>query len=895
MRSHFSRFRRQFSNSFLSRRNRRSRRHHVADSALVERLEDRALLSTDPLVLSFDGITELPEGDGSYTHKAILTRSGGDLSQSLIVNVADLGGDADSPKDYRLRSQTVKFRRNRTTTKVKIRIKDDSRIESTESFTIEASINGVSVAQTFQILDDDGPSNTAPVAISETLSVLHGASFADQVTATDAENDPLQFALISNPSSGTLDLDPDFQNNGQYTYSADPAFAGQVTFDFAVSDGLEDSIGTITVDVTNTSPVAASETISVVHGATVNGQVTATDADNDILQYFLLDNPASGMLIPDGNFQSNGQFTYTADPFVTGPVTFDFVAFDGITDSVGTITFDVTNTAPVAVSETISVVHGATVNGQVTATDADNDILQYFLLDNPASGMLIPDGNFQSNGQFTYTADPFVTGPVTFDFVAFDGITDSVGTITFDVTNTAPVAVSETISVVHGATVNGQVTATDADNDILQYFLLDNPTSGILIPDGNFQSNGQFTYTADPFVTGPVTFDFVAFDGITDSVGTITFDVTNTAPVAVSETISVIHGATVNGQVTATDADNDVLQYFLLDNPTSGILIPDGNFQSNGQFTYTADPFVTGPVTFDFVAFDGITDSVGTITFDVTNTAPVAVSETISVIHGATVNGQVTATDADNDVLQYFLLDNPTSGILIPDGNFQSNGQFTYTADPFVTGPVTFDFVAFDGITDSVGTITFDVTNTAPVAVSETISVVHGATVNGQVTATDADNDVLQFQINQYPTNGTFQPDPNFWQNGQFTYTADPQFTGQTSFEFLVFDGIESSTATITIDVTNTPPVTVSETLNLTLGESLQGQVQATDADNDVLQFEILEWPQVGMFDPDPQFWNNGQFTYTADPFFTGQVTFVFAAFDGVEQTIGTITFEITD
>ncbi|MCU7555337.1 cadherin-like domain-containing protein [Alteromonas sp. ASW11-19] len=86
--------------------------------------------------------------------------------------------------------------------------------------------------------------------------------------------------------------------------------------------------------------------------------------------------------------------------------------------------------------------------------------------------------------------------------------------------------------------------------------------------------------------------------------------------------------------------------------------------------------------------------------------------------------------------------------------------------------------------------------NTAPEAVSEAFTTQADTAFTDTLTATDADGDALTFSIDSAATLGTV----DLMSDGQFTYTPNPQVTGNDSFTFQVSDG--EATATGTIEVT---------------------------------------------------------------------------------------------
>lgn len=188
------------------------------------------------------------------------------------------------------------------------------------------------------------------------------------------------------------------------------------------------------------------------------------------------------------------------------------------------------------------------------------------------------------------------------------------------------------------------------------------------------------------------------------------------------------------------------------------------------------------------------------------NHAPVATNSEATVDVGASVSGQMSATDADGDTLTFALVGSPVTGNLV----WREDGSYKYEADDqSFTGVITFTFKANDGFLDSnIATVSIQVgevvvpSNNAPVATSGSINVQEGSSVSGNMSATDADGDALTFSATT-PAHGSLSYDKN---RGTFTYTPTTGFTGTDSFTFTAADGsVESNTATITITVTAKP------------------------------------------------------------------------------------------
>ena len=203
-------------------------------------------------------------------------------------------------------------------------------------------------------------------------------------------------------------------------------------------------------------------------------------------------------------------------------------------------------------------------------------------------------------------------------------------------------------------------------------------------------------------------------------------------------------------------------------------------------------------------------------------------------------------------------------------------------------------------------TITVDAVNDPPVANDDAVTTSEESTVTINVldgTAggadLDVDNDTLTTALVGNAGNGVVTLNSD----GTFDYTPDPNFFGQDSFVYRISDGNgETDTATVTIFVSsagNNPPtaiddsVTTNEDVAIVIDVLIDnGPGSETDSDpdsGDSLTPVAGTDPANGgaVLNPD------GTFTYTPDPDFVGQDSFVYTLSDGNGGTdTATGTFE---
>lgn len=182
----------------------------------------------------------------------------------------------------------------------------------------------------------------------------------------------------------------------------------------------------------------------------------------------------------------------------------------------------------------------------------------------------------------------------------------------------------------------------------------------------------------------------------------------------------------------------------------------------------------------------------------ITNTPPVADSQTVNVAKNTAKAITLTGSDAEGDSLSFQVITQPDHGTLSG-----TEPDLTYTPDNDYTGPDSFTFQALDGQMDSpAATVTLNVTaappvNTPPVANSQNVTTDMDTPVGIVLTASDADGDPLTYSTVLVPTYGTLTGvAPNL------TYTPFPGHVGSDYFNFQVFDGeAYSQPGTISIQI----------------------------------------------------------------------------------------------
>jgi hypothetical protein len=495
---------------------------------------------------------------------------------------------------------------------------------------IDVAAPGIGLAEPSATLVDtdrqraDAPDlNNRPVAFddgSPSGLSLHGAEDAAIVIGcgtllandADADGDGLFISGVGNAIGGTVAL-----VNGDVVFTPSANYNGPARFDYTISDGNGGS-STATVELTvsaaNDAPVATADAgFSTAEDTPLGiapGSLLANDGDldGDSLVVSSVGNGVGGTAVLVGG---DVVFTPTAD--FNGLASFDYTISDGNGGS-STATVELTvsaaNDAPVATADAgfstaedtpLGIAPGALLAND---GDLDGDSLVVSSVGNGVGGTAVLVGG---DVVFTPTAD--FNGLASFDYTISDGNGGS-ATATVELTvsaaNDAPVATADAgfstaedtpLSIAPGALLAND---SDLDGDSLVVSSVGNGVGGTAVLVGG---DVVFTPTAD--FNGLASFDYTISDGNGGS-ATATVELTltavNDAPLAIASLAAAERNVVINGQLTATDSDTgDSLTYALETQAANGTvaIAPDGSY------TYTPDPFFSGPDSFSFRVSDG--------------------------------------------------------------------------------------------------------------------------------------------------------------------------------------------------------------------------------------------------------------------------------------------------
>ncbi|GIF24154.1 putative repeat protein (TIGR01451 family) [Actinoplanes tereljensis] len=757
--------------------------------------------------------------------------------------------------------------------------------DSTVTYTPRSSWAGTETF-TYKLLDGHGGSSTAtvtvttanapPVAVTDNYSTTANGgpiTFSPALNDTDINGQTLSMVSVDQPNSGegTTSL-----TGNVVTYTPNPAFHGTATFHYVVSDGAGgQDIGTINVTLPNGVLVAADDSATVAYLGTVPIDVLANDTGSP-LSVSSVTTSAQGVTPV---FQ-NGKIDYQAPAGFSGTDTFTYQLYDGNTHATGTVTVTVGNARPVAGAVTVSTGTNTAkqINVLAQASDANaGDTLTVTGVTTPAHGSV----ERNSDGTLTYTPNTGYSGADTFTYTVSDGHPggSASNTVTLTVTNAAPVAGADAVTVPADQASTVAVLANDTDAntaDTLTVTIDQQPTHGT----ATVNPDGTVKYTPVAGFTGTDTFHYLVGDGHGGQDGaSVTLSVVNSAPTAQpdSDATDTNTAVTLNVLANDTDPNNDVLTVTAVTTPGNGKAV----IGTNNTVTYTPNTGFCGTDTFTYTASDPSgTTSTAVVTITVRNAAPIAVNDSFVARPGVLTTLDVLANDTDP---------NTSQGRSVASVLAASRGTVTLNSDGTVTyrttatsGTDTFDYVLTDdlGLTDTATvTITIDA---APIAAADTVPAAYGTAVTIPVLANDSDpeSEALTLVSATTPGHGTAAI-----VNDKIRYTPAADFFGTDTFSYTIKD-TAGNTATATVTVNVAPPA----------ADTAVAVLSGHSVDVSVVTDSRLTISHVGTPSHGTATVVDGKIRYTPATGFTGTDTFTYAVSDGNGNTAtATVTVTVTD
>ena len=460
------------------------------------------------------------------------------------------------------------------------------------------------------------PVNNPPVAQDDTASTLEGNAVQIAVLDNDSDpdGDPLTVATITQPSNGSVSINPD----GTLTYTPDEGFFGTDSFTYRASDGelLSDpAMVLVTVkqaEPFNNPPVANDDTATTTQGLAVQIGVLENDSDpdGDLLTVGTVTQPSNGSV----SINHDGTITYTPEAGFFGSDSFTYRASDGelLSDPATVLVTVEKAEEPPPGSTTLQFQPGS--GGYFGVVDT------YLHQSQPdtsrASSTTLVVDSVDSKGE--------VQALLRFD----DIIGSASGQIPLGATILSATLVVQTTSKGDGATLhrmllpwsdsatwNSLANGIQADgieamipNDLDTGFIPAGTTRLDVTTSLQAWADGQANHGWAFLPLGPDGWDFNSAEGSTPPTLIVEYTTAdggpvNSAPLASDDTASTLEGRAVQIAVLANDSDPDG------DPLTVGAATLPGNgsvtINADGTITYTPDAGFIGSDSFTYRAYDG--------------------------------------------------------------------------------------------------------------------------------------------------------------------------------------------------------------------------------------------------------------------------------------------------
>jgi len=357
---------------------------------------------------------------------------------------------------------------------------------------------------------------------------------------------------------------------------------------------------------------------------------------------------------------------------------------------------------------------------------------------------------------------------------------------------------------------------------------------------------------------------------------------------ATSTDEALLTDASVQEALTILEQGGDLTE--TMEATAAGINGGEGGGHSFVQLTRIVEE--TDPLAFHYGRMSVDPNSQDVNDDNIINHAPLVKDQTLTGDEDTAITGQVIASDVEGDELSFALTNPPANGTLVLD---PVTGNFVYTPTANYNGSDSFVVT----VTDSHGnsrttTISLNIApvNDAPVSSDQSLTTNEDTPVSGQVVASDIEGDSLTYTATTQPLNGVLTINEA---TGEFVYTPNANYNGNDSFVITISDGhggVTTSTISVGITPINDAPVSQDQTLSTVEDMPLSGQIMASDVDGDALTYIPSIEPANGTLVLDSA---TGAFTYTPNPNYYGNDSFVVAISDGYGgTTTSTITIGVT-
>ncbi|MEL7076882.1 MAG: tandem-95 repeat protein [Cyanobacteria bacterium J06582_2] len=760
--------------------------------------------------------------------------------------------------------------------------------------------------------------NDVATADEDTSITLLASDLFDNDVNDDREES--RISGITNLVGGTAFVDSD----GNIELTPDSNFNGIASFDYTVTDGVDNETASVevTVNPVNDAPIASNDTATAIDEDT-SFTILATellsndsDVEGDSLSIIEV-NSSDGTAV----INTEGNIEFTPAPNFNGTAKFNYIVTDSIDNSTASVDVVVNpiNDILVANNDVVVTNKDTLITIQASdlfANDINDDIeksLNISQITNAVNGTAVID----TNGNVVFTPDTHFYGIASFDYTVTEGTdieTASVEVLVNSVDD-APIGNNDTATTDEDTAI--AISATQLlSNDInydpedsLSVVNVGNSANGTAV----INSDGNVEFAPDDNFFGTASFDYTVTDGKTDTTASVAVSVApiNDPLVLTTPIPNLTVGQNApNTIIMLSDYFEDVENGDQLGYSVKASATFTGG--TEGKFFKVFDlNSANKSLTLDFE--DG---TVGTATIFVTATdsgnASVETSFTVTVedtVVESGLNDDTVTTDEDTSVtiLAADLLSNDTGDNLSVVGVenavngmavLNEDGNIEFTPDDDFNGTASFDYLASDGTETKTASV--EVTVNAVNDTLTTTSIIPDITVGK-----NAPNTLVNLQ--DYFTDADGADDISY------SVKTSSSFTGSSTGKFYDLLSLNSTTGLLTLDYENNvvgtstvtvtatdggnESVTTSFTVTVTdtvIDTGLNSDSIATDEDTSVtvLASELLSndigsnLSLIGVENAvnGTVFLNEaGEIEFTPDPNFNGTASFDYIVSDGTQ------------
>jgi VCBS repeat-containing protein len=731
--------------------------------------------------------------------------------------------------------------------------------------------------------------NDPPFVQSDIISVFEDASVDYTLKAFDEDSQITGFSISQEPSHGEVVLIDTL--NGTITYTPEADYFGTDSFSYQCMDDesiSEPALISINVKPLNDIPVGFPKTILVDEDIPITENLSFTDPDYDMLTITVSTDPDHGTLtITD---RRTGQFIYYPETNYFGN---DFISFEAC-DNVActgpvsmTLTIRPINDPPVAFPQSLTLTEDQPIYITLTASDVESMLNDYIIVEYPQQGLLeIIDS---TSGLFQYIPEQDDNGSYFFLFQAKDESLLSepaMVTLTIIPVNDPPEASAASYTLTEDILFEGKLSKFDADGDDLTLTIEQPPDYGWI---SNFDPiSGDFSYLPSSNYYGSDQFLYKVCDKklcSTPKTIMLTIQPENDVPIVSDATYELAEDTVLPLTLMANDVDQDDLLFEITQQPAGTLVILN---EQTGACIYTPVAEASGMDQFTYRVYDSLEyseEATVQLSINAVNDAPIAFPDEIEIFEDQSYSGKVMATDVDNEELIYLVDQPPMKGKLVLSESGIRQGNIAYSPYLNADGLDIFWFKVYDGNAYSDAqpfTINIIPVNDAPNAEDFMTFINAGESSEDWVlNASDPEADPITFVIVQGPEKGTLVSLDQL--TGIIQYTAFDDSSGQDTIIFKVSDGqLESDEASVIISINppdNHRPVANPLDLIVTEGIASYFTLDAIDADNNPLNYEIFQEPTKGALTVDP---HTGESTYESFINAQGMDRIVYFVNDGI-------------